>query len=60
VDAKVNIFERAHQLAETGRSMDAIIRALKAEGYENVKAYLSPSFRRQLKRVRDAAKQSPP
>jgi hypothetical protein len=33
-DAEMNIFERAKQLAETGRSLDAIIRTLKAERYE--------------------------
>lgn len=54
----MNIFERAEQLAQTGRSMDAIIKALKAERYENVEAYLSPSFRRRLRQVREATKQT--
>ena len=52
----MNIFERAKTLAKGGRSMEAIIKTLKAERYENVEAYLSPSFRRELRRVRDETK----
>lgn len=54
----MNIFERAKQLAEADRSMRDIIRTLKAERYENVDGHLSRSFRLDLRRFRDAAKQT--
>lgn len=52
----MNIFERATQLAQSGRSTEDIIKTLKAERYEQVVEHLSPSVRRHLKAVREAAR----
>jgi hypothetical protein len=52
----MNIFDRAKELARGDRSMDTIIKTLKAERFENVEAYLSPTFRRELRKIREEAR----
>lgn len=48
----MNLFDRAKELAKGDRSINIIIRTLKAERFENVEGYLSPSFRRELRKLR--------
>lgn len=55
-EAGMNIFDRAKELARGDRSMDTIIRTLKAERFENVEGYLSPTFRRELRKIREEAR----
>jgi hypothetical protein len=55
----MNIFERAKQLAEYGRSMGDIIKILKAVRYDDVDEHLSSSFRRELRAFRETARPAP-
>jgi hypothetical protein len=57
---EMNIFDRAKELARGDRSVDIIIRTLKAERFEHVESYLPPTFRRELRKIRQDAKASKP
>ena len=50
---KPHITERAYQIAKTGgiRSIEDLIQKLKAEGYDNYRAYITGSLRRELGKV---------